>query len=67
MQGLDIYALILCMISVSGSCLCLRDVVLYLIVILIVLMSSRGRGRIGRPRGTGQAPPTFDQPQVFDQ
>ena len=25
------------------------------------------RGRIGRPRGTGQAPPTFDQPPVFDQ
>ena len=30
-------------------------------------MASRGRGRIGRPRGTGQAPPTFDQPPVFDQ
>ena len=27
----------------------------------------RGRGRRGRPWGTGQAPPTFDQPQVFDQ
>ena len=27
----------------------------------------RGRGRRGRPRGTGQAPPTFDQPPVFDQ
>ena len=27
----------------------------------------RGRGRRGRPRGTGQAPPTFDQPLVFDQ
>ena len=25
------------------------------------------RGRIGRPRGTGQTPPTFDQPPVFDQ
>ena len=25
------------------------------------------RGRRGRPRGTGQAPPTFDQPPVFDQ
>ena len=30
-------------------------------------MASRGRGRRGRPRGTGQAPPTFDQPSVFDQ
>ena len=30
-------------------------------------MTSRGRGRRGRPRGTGQAPPTFDQPSVFDQ
>ena len=27
-------------------------------------MASRGRGRIGRPRGTGQAPPVFDQ-QAF--
>ena len=30
-------------------------------------MASRGRGRSGCPRGTGQAPPTFDQPPVFDQ
>ena len=30
-------------------------------------MASRGRGRRGRPRGTGQVPPTFDQPLVFDQ
>ena len=30
-------------------------------------MASRGRGRRGRPRGTGQAPPTFNQPSVFDQ
>ena len=30
-------------------------------------MASRGRGHIGRPRGTGQTPPTFDQPPVFDQ
>ena len=30
-------------------------------------MASRGRGRRGRPRGTGQAPPTFDQPPAFDQ
>ena len=30
-------------------------------------MASRGRGRRGRPRGTGQAPPTFNQPPVFDQ
>ena len=30
-------------------------------------MASRGRGRRGRPRGTGQAPPTFDRPLVFDQ
>ena len=30
-------------------------------------MASRGRGRRGRPRGTGQAPPVFDQPPIFDQ
>ena len=30
-------------------------------------MASRGRGRRGLPRGTGQAPLTFDQPLVFDQ
>ena len=30
-------------------------------------MASRGRGRRGRPRGTAQAPPTFNQPSVFDQ
>ena len=30
-------------------------------------MASRGRGRRGRPRGTGQAPPTFDQQPLFDQ
>ena len=30
-------------------------------------MASRGRGHRGRPRGTGQAPPTIDQPPVFDQ
>ena len=30
-------------------------------------MASRGRGHRGRPRGTGQAPPTFDQPPAFDQ
>ena len=30
-------------------------------------MASRGRGRRGRPRGTGRAPPTFDQLSVFDQ
>ena len=30
-------------------------------------MASKGRGRRGRPRGTGQAPPTFDQPPLFDQ
>ena len=30
-------------------------------------MASRGRGRRGRPRGIGQAPPAFDQPPVFDQ
>ena len=30
-------------------------------------MTSRGQGRRGRPQGTGQAPPTFDQPSVFDQ
>ena len=31
---------------------------------LIVEMASRGRGRRGCPRGTGQAPPAFDQ-QAF--
>ena len=30
-------------------------------------MASRGRGRQARPRGSGQAPPTFDQPPVFTQ
>ena len=30
-------------------------------------MASRGREHRGRPRGTGQAPPAFDQPSVFDQ
>ena len=30
-------------------------------------MASRRRGRRGHPRGTGQAPPSFDQPPVFDQ
>ena len=30
-------------------------------------MDSRERGRRGRPRGTGQAPPTIDQPLAFDQ
>ena len=29
-------------------------------------MASRERGRRGRPRGTGQAPPTIDQPSAFD-
>ena len=29
-------------------------------------MVSRGRGRRGRPRGTGQTPSAFDQPSVFD-
>ena len=30
-------------------------------------MASRGQGRRGRPWGTSQAPPAFDQPLVFDQ
>ena len=30
-------------------------------------MASRGQGSRGRPRGTSQAPPTFDQPPAFDQ
>ena len=30
-------------------------------------MASRGRGRRERPRGTVQAPPTFDQLPAFDQ
>ena len=30
-------------------------------------MASRGRGRRGRPRGTGQAPPTFDHLPIFNQ
>ena len=29
-------------------------------------MASRGRGHRGRPRRTGQAPPTIDQPLTFD-
>ena len=38
-----------------------------LVAMLIVYMASRGRERRGRPRGTGQAPPTIDQPPAFDQ
>ena len=30
-------------------------------------MASRGRGHRRRPRGTGQAPSTIDQPPAFDQ
>ena len=30
-------------------------------------MASRGRGHRGRPRGTGQAQPTIDQPPALDQ
>ena len=30
-------------------------------------MASKGRGRRERPRGTGQAPPTIDQPPTFEQ
>ena len=30
-------------------------------------MASKGRGRRGRPRGAGQAPPTINQPSAFDQ
>ena len=30
-------------------------------------MASRGRGHRGRPRDTGQAPPTIDQPPALDQ
>ena len=30
-------------------------------------MASRGRGHRGRPQGTGQTPPTIDQPPVFNQ
>ena len=30
-------------------------------------MASRGRGRRGRPWGTGKAPSPFDQPSAFDQ
>ena len=30
-------------------------------------MTSRERGRRGRPWGTGRAPPTFNQPPVFVQ
>ena len=30
-------------------------------------MASRRRGRRGRPRGTGQAPPASDRPLVFDE
>ena len=38
-----------------------------LVAMLIVKMASRGRGRRERPWGTGQAPPTIDQPPGFDQ
>ena len=38
-----------------------------LVAMLIVKMASRGRGRRGRPRGTGQAPPTIDQLPAYDQ
>ena len=31
------------------------------------MMARRGRGRRERPWGTGQAPPAFDEPLVFDQ
>ena len=30
-------------------------------------MASRGRGHRGCPQGTGQAPPTIDQPLALDQ
>ena len=30
-------------------------------------MASRERGHRGRPRDTGQAPPTTEQPPTFDQ
>ena len=30
-------------------------------------MASRRQGHRGRPLGAGQAPPTFDQPPVFDE
>ena len=30
-------------------------------------MASRGQGHRGRPRGTGQAPPTIDQSPTIDQ
>ena len=30
-------------------------------------MASRGRGHRGRPRGTGQTPPTIDQSSALDQ
>ena len=32
-----------------------------------MMMARQGQGSRGHPRGTGQAPPTFDQPPVFDQ
>ena len=50
--------------SVSGLCLCLRDTVLKLTCHLNRETARQGRGRRGRPRGTGQAPPVFDQ-QAF--
>ena len=37
-----------------------------LVAMLIVKMASRGRGRRGRPRGIGQAPPVFDQQTFAD-
>ena len=50
--------------SVSGLCLCLRDTALKLTCHLNRETASQGRGRRGRPRGTGQAPLVFDQ-QAF--
>ena len=50
--------------SVLELCLCLRDTALKLTCHLNRETASQGRGRRGRPRGTGQAPPVFDQ-QAF--
>ena len=52
--------------SVSGLCLYLRDTALYLTCHLNREMASRGRGCRGRPQGTGQAPPIFDQQALVE-
>ena len=48
----------------SRAVLCLRDTVLRFNCHVNCVDASRGRGRRGRPQGTGQTPQVFDQ-QAF--